>query len=203
MADPGSIPGLERSSGEGNDNPLQFSCLENPYGQRNLAGYSPWGRKESDMTEWLTLSLLHTLQLGARDFIHLYIYIYIYIYIFSIFYIGFKNISKIFKNIQNHFSRSPQLIERDLTEMELLNHMVASFLIFWGASMLFSLMTVPIYSPTNSAWQFPFLHICTSICYVFFLAWPLEDKMLPPLSVTPAAALCLTPSCRGPPVPGV
>ena len=27
--DPGSIPGLERSSGEGNGNPLQYSCLEN------------------------------------------------------------------------------------------------------------------------------------------------------------------------------
>ena len=28
--DPGSIPGLGRSSGEGNGNPLQSSCLENP-----------------------------------------------------------------------------------------------------------------------------------------------------------------------------
>ena len=28
--DPGSIPGLGRSSGERNDNPLQHSCLENP-----------------------------------------------------------------------------------------------------------------------------------------------------------------------------
>ena len=28
--DPGSIPGLERSPGEGNGNPLQCSCLENP-----------------------------------------------------------------------------------------------------------------------------------------------------------------------------
>ena len=27
------------------------------HGQRSLAGYSPWGRKESDMTEQLTLSL--------------------------------------------------------------------------------------------------------------------------------------------------
>ena len=27
--DPGSIPGLGRSSGEGNGNPLQYSCLEN------------------------------------------------------------------------------------------------------------------------------------------------------------------------------
>ena len=28
--DPGSIPGSGRSSGEGNDNPFQYSCLENP-----------------------------------------------------------------------------------------------------------------------------------------------------------------------------
>ena len=28
--DSGSIPGLGRSSGEGNSNPLQYSCLENP-----------------------------------------------------------------------------------------------------------------------------------------------------------------------------
>ena len=31
--------------------PLQHSCLENPHGQRSLAGYSPWGCKESDMTD--------------------------------------------------------------------------------------------------------------------------------------------------------
>ena len=30
MGDPSSIPGLGRSSGEGNGNPLQYSCLENP-----------------------------------------------------------------------------------------------------------------------------------------------------------------------------
>ena len=51
VGDLGSIPGLERSPGEGNGNPLQYSCLENPHGQRSLVGYSPWGRKESDMTE--------------------------------------------------------------------------------------------------------------------------------------------------------
>ena len=32
-------------------NPLQYSCLENPHGQRSLAGYKPRGHKESDMTE--------------------------------------------------------------------------------------------------------------------------------------------------------
>ena len=28
--DPGSVPGWERSPEEGNGNPLQYSCLENP-----------------------------------------------------------------------------------------------------------------------------------------------------------------------------
>ena len=32
VGDPGSIPGLGRSPGEGNGNPLQYSCLENPRG---------------------------------------------------------------------------------------------------------------------------------------------------------------------------
>ena len=41
--DPGSIPGSGRSPGEENGNPLQYSCLENPHGQRGLVGYSPWG----------------------------------------------------------------------------------------------------------------------------------------------------------------
>ena len=47
----GSIPGLGRSPGEGHGNPLQYSCLENPHGQRSLVGYSPWGHKESGITE--------------------------------------------------------------------------------------------------------------------------------------------------------
>ena len=38
---PHSVPGLGRSPGEGNGNPLQYSCLENPHGHRSLAGYSP------------------------------------------------------------------------------------------------------------------------------------------------------------------
>ena len=55
--DPGLIPGWGRSSGEGIGNRFQHSCLGNSHGQRSLVGYSPWGRKESDMTEQLTLSL--------------------------------------------------------------------------------------------------------------------------------------------------
>ena len=90
--DPGSIPGLGRSPGEGigyplqyswtslvaqtiknppamwetwvrslgwkdpleEGNSLQYSCLENPHGQRSLAGYSPWGCKELDITKRLS-----------------------------------------------------------------------------------------------------------------------------------------------------
>ena len=47
------IPGLGRFPGGGHGNPLQYSCLENPRGQRSLAGYSLWGHKELDMTEQL------------------------------------------------------------------------------------------------------------------------------------------------------
>ena len=34
--------------------PLQYSCLENPHGQRSLAGYSPWDCKESETIEQLS-----------------------------------------------------------------------------------------------------------------------------------------------------
>ena len=49
--DLGSIPELGRSPGGRHGNPLQYSCLENPHGQRSMVGYSPWGCKELDMTE--------------------------------------------------------------------------------------------------------------------------------------------------------
>ena len=45
------IPQLGRSSGGGNDNPLQYSCLGNPMHRGALVGYGSWHLKESDMTE--------------------------------------------------------------------------------------------------------------------------------------------------------
>ena len=51
--DLGSVPWLGRSPGGGHGNPLQYSCLENLHGQRSLVGYSPSGRKQSDITEQL------------------------------------------------------------------------------------------------------------------------------------------------------
>ena len=52
--DLGSNPGLGRSPGGGHDNPFQYSFLENPHGQKSLASYTPWGRRESNTTERLS-----------------------------------------------------------------------------------------------------------------------------------------------------
>ena len=41
MRDLGLIPGLGRFPWRRACNPLQYSCLENPHGQRSLAGYNP------------------------------------------------------------------------------------------------------------------------------------------------------------------
>ena len=49
-----STPGLGRSPGEGNSYPLQYSGLENSMD----CIYSPWGHKESDTNEWLSLVLV-------------------------------------------------------------------------------------------------------------------------------------------------
>ena len=59
MGDPGLTPGLGRSSGEGNGNPLQYSCLENPMDREG------W---------WATVH-------GITIF-YIYTYIYVYIYIY-------------------------------------------------------------------------------------------------------------------------
>ena len=56
--DPGSILGSGKSLGEGKDNPLQYSCLENSV-DRGAWQPSVHGVAELDTTEWLTLLLLY------------------------------------------------------------------------------------------------------------------------------------------------
>ena len=62
--DPGSIPGLGRSPGEGSGYPIQYSCLENSMDRGAWRGYSPWGHKESDKIS------LHTRQKVYHQKIH-------------------------------------------------------------------------------------------------------------------------------------
>ena len=54
----GSIPGSERSTGEGNGYPLQYSCLENAM---DRGAWQVWGRKESDLTERVPIELIGTI----------------------------------------------------------------------------------------------------------------------------------------------
>ena len=72
----GSIPGSGRSPGVEHSNPLQYSCLENPM-ERSLAGYSPWGHKELDTTEWLTQLIYNVVLVSGiqhSEYIHLLIF---------------------------------------------------------------------------------------------------------------------------------
>ena len=55
VGDLGVIPGLGRSPGGRHGNPLQFSCLDNPHGQRILDGLQSTGlQRVRDMTEQLS-----------------------------------------------------------------------------------------------------------------------------------------------------
>ena len=53
-----SVPGLERSTGEGNGYTLQYSCLENAM---DRGAWQVWGRKESDLTERVLIELMGTI----------------------------------------------------------------------------------------------------------------------------------------------
>ena len=68
VGDPNLIAGSGRTPGGGHGNPLQYSCLENPQGQRSLVSYSPWGHEESGTTE----------RLSTHTRIHIYTHIYIF-----------------------------------------------------------------------------------------------------------------------------
>ena len=50
--------------------------------------------------------------------------------------------------------------------VEFVDQMVVLILISYGKSVPFSIVTVPVYIPTNSVQEFPFLHILTVICYL-------------------------------------
>ena len=57
-ADLRSVPGMGRSPEEGDDNPTPVFLPGKSHGQRSLAGYNPFGRKELDTTERLTHTIV-------------------------------------------------------------------------------------------------------------------------------------------------
>ena len=61
----GLILRFRRSLGGGHGDPLQYSCLETPHGQRNLMGYSPWRPKELDTTEQLSICTRTSVKIKA------------------------------------------------------------------------------------------------------------------------------------------
>ena len=70
VGDIGSIPGWGRSPGDGNGNPLHYSCLENSKHRGDFrATLPPWGRKESNMTEQLTHTHTHTHTHNVHTFV--------------------------------------------------------------------------------------------------------------------------------------
>ena len=67
VGDLGSIPGLGSSPRGGHGNPLQYSCLENPLGERRLVGYSSGGCKESNTIEQLSTAQPFMISIFTRD----------------------------------------------------------------------------------------------------------------------------------------
>ena len=55
--------------------------------------------------------------------------------------------------------------------VQLLGHRVVIFLTFWGNSIFFSRMAVPVWIPTNSERGFPFLRILANICSCLHFDW--------------------------------
>ena len=77
VGDPGSIPGSGRSAGEGNGNPFQYYCLENPVDRGAWQATVHGGRKESDTSErrsckFLCIILFHYIYMYMSSlYIHL------------------------------------------------------------------------------------------------------------------------------------
>ena len=70
--DEGSIPGLGRSSGRGNGNPLHYSCLGNPMVREAWwATCDPWDHKESDTTERLSKEIIKNFPFLTLKHIHM------------------------------------------------------------------------------------------------------------------------------------
>ena len=79
-------------------------------------------------------------------------------------------VSNVAMNISMHVPFWTSISVFDLSSgMKFRGHIVVLFLAFWETSILFSTATTPIYIPISSARGFPFPHILTNTCYMYFL----------------------------------
>ena len=66
------------------------------------------------------------------------------------------------------FPRFDSISFRYILRSGVMDHTVVLFLIFWGSSILFSIMAAPIYIVISNTWRFPFLYILTNPFYILF-----------------------------------
>ena len=151
----------------------------------------------------------------SKSTLHTHTHIYIHTHIDHIFFIhlsadghlGYFHILSIVNDAAMNSGVHVLFFNRDIggffvcfsdiySGVELLDHMVAIFLVFWGTFILFPVVSVANYIPINNGGGFPFLHILTKICYlhtslcfIFFLFKSAFLRWLVMLSTFPCAAI--------------
>ena len=139
----GSTPGSGRSTGEGNGNPLQYSCLENPM-DRGAWKPQSWSHKESDMTQRLT----NKQQISARIKTKYKCYlkcIYLFIFkkhvssLFSILFAWGKRGGKGGEEEEKVLGREGEMTSRNSVDTSLNN--TSSYLIFFSLGLWLGLKT--------------------------------------------------------------
>ena len=133
-------------------------------GWGSLACCSPWGRKESDMTEqlkWTEYSSTHT---HTHTHTHTTSSLFICWWTIRLFPCHGYLVPLWTQGCIYHFEL--QFCLDVCPEVGLLDHMTAILSVFWGSSILFSIVAALIYILYNTEGGFPFLHTLSNICYL-------------------------------------
>ena len=112
------------------------------HGQRSLAGWSPWGRKVSDVTEWLSTAQYFIVYVYPIFFIHSSVNgHFVCFHVLAI-------VSNATVNTWVNVSFWIMFFSGYIPRSRVAGHMVALFLVFQGTAELFSTVTVPNFLPT-------------------------------------------------------
>ena len=133
------------------------------HGQGSLAGYSPWDGKESNMTEWLTLTYNIPSHTHTHTHIHSTSLSFLCWWTLRLFpSLAFVNSIAVNIGVHVSFQIWVCVSSSRCPGVGLLDDIVMLFFVLWGTSMLFFIV-VPIFIPTNSVGVLPFFHTLTSI----------------------------------------